>query len=65
MPGPWRGGLVVRRMERGQVAVADFLCTACMCHRRVTGRQLVRDFLASNPIHAHRTVCANRPKDQP
>ncbi len=47
-------------MNRGQVAVADFLCTACMHHRRITGRQLVRDFLASSPIEAHRTVCTTR-----
>lgn len=58
--GPWLGGIAVRRMERGQVAVADFLCTACLCHRRVTGRRLVTDFLTSNPIGAHRTVCAAR-----
>lgn len=60
MAGPWQGGIAVRRMQRGQVAVADFLCTACMHHRRITGRALVRDFLASNPIHAHRTVCTTR-----
>ena len=60
MAGPWQGGVAVRRMERGQVAVADFLCTACMQHRRITGRALVRDFLASDPIHAHRTVCTTR-----
>ena len=64
MPGPWRGGIAVRRMDRGQVAVADFLCTSCMHHRRITGRQLVRDFLASDPIHAHRTVCIQQ-KDNP
>lgn len=65
MAGPWRGGIAVRRMERGQVAVADFLCTACMHHRRITGRALVRDFLASDPIGAHHTTCTKRPKDQP
>ncbi len=64
MAGPWRGGIAVRRMDRGQVAVADFLCAVCMHHRRVTGRQLVRDFLASDPIGAHRTVCTHR-KDTP
>lgn len=60
MAGPWRGGIAVRRMERGQVAVADFLCAACMHHRRVTGRALVTDFLASNPIDVHRMVCTNQ-----
>ncbi|HSE05929.1 MAG TPA: transcription factor WhiB [Methylomirabilota bacterium] len=47
-------------MDRGQVAIADFLCTSCMQHRRVTGRALVRDFLSSDPIGAHRTVCTHR-----
>lgn len=64
MAGPWLGGLSVRRMEPKQVAVADQLCTACGFHRRVTGRALVRDFLASDPINAHRTVCASQ-KDIP
>jgi hypothetical protein len=60
MSGPWLGGLVVRRMERGQTPIADFLCARCMTHRRVTGRDMVRDFLASNPITAH--TCATTPK---
>lgn len=64
MGGPWRGGLAVRRMERGQVAVADFLCTHCMTHRRVTGRALVTDYLASHPITQHRDQCPAR-KDNP
>lgn len=63
MAGPWRGGVVVRRMQKGQVPVADFLCTRCMTHRRVTGRQLVADFLNSNPIQAH--VCATTSKGTP
>lgn len=63
MPGPWRGGIAVRRMDRGQVAVADFLCAVCMHHRRVTGRAMVTDFLRSSPIEAHRTVCTR--KDNP
>lgn len=57
MSGPWQGGLTVRRMQKGQVAVADQLCAHCMFHRRVTGRQPVADFLASNPIQQHRDVC--------
>lgn len=65
MAGPWQGGIAVRRMDRGQVAVADFLCTACMHHRRITGRAMVTDFLKSDPIGAHRTVCTKQPKDQP
>jgi hypothetical protein len=57
MAGPWRGGIAVRRMQKGQVPVADFLCALCLHHRRVTGRQMVADFLASDPIAAHRTTC--------
>lgn len=64
MAGPWQGGIAVRRMERGQVPVADFLCTACWRYRRVTGRQLVTDFLRSDPIGAHHTTCTKR-KDTP
>lgn len=65
MAGPWLGGLTVRRMERGQVPVADQLCTACGFHRRVTGRDLIRDFLASNPIETHRAHCPANHKDHP
>lgn len=65
MAGPWRGGVVVRRMQKGQVPVADFLCARCLTHRRVTGRQLVTDFLASDPIGAHRTTCTRRQEGQP
>jgi hypothetical protein len=54
MAGPWRGGLAVRRMQTGQVPVADLLCTACWLHRRVTGRAMVRDFLNSQPMQTHR-----------
>lgn len=61
MTGPWLGGLVVRRTEHGQVPVADQLCAACLFHRRVTGRQLVADFLASDPIDAHRDQCPAGP----
>lgn len=60
MAGPWRGGLAVRRMERGQVPVADFLCALCLTHRRVTGRALVIDFLRSQPIQAHYGACPAR-----
>lgn len=65
MAGPWLGGLVVRRTEHGQVPVADQLCARCLFHRRVTGRALVADFLASDPISAHHTTCPKRPKEQP
>ena len=57
MAGPWLGGLQVRRMEHGQVPVADQLCAHCGLHRRITGRQLVADFLASEPIRQHRAQC--------
>ena len=51
--GPWLGGVQVRRMERGQTPVADWLCASCLTHRRITGRQMVTDFLNSNPTAAH------------
>jgi hypothetical protein len=57
MAGPWRGGLAVRRMQKGQVPVADLLCSACLHHRRVTGRAMVRDFLNAKPIETHRDQC--------
>ncbi|WP_200309145.1 transcription factor WhiB [Streptomyces adelaidensis] len=63
MSGSWLGGVQVRRMERGQVAVADQLCAACLFHRRVTGRALVTDFLASDPIQQHRDICPATTKD--
>lgn len=53
MGGSWLGGLAVRRMQKGQVPIADYLCARCLTHRRVTGRQLVIDFLKSDPIAAH------------
>lgn len=58
----WLGGVQVRRMERGQVPVADFLCARCLTHRRVTGRQMVSDFLRSNPMTAH-TCTTNHKED--
>lgn len=61
--GPWLGGLVVRRLERGQVPVADWLCARCRAHRRVTGRALVADFLRSDPIGAH--TCTTTEKGTP
>ena len=63
MAGSWLGGIAVRRMQKGQVPVADFLCALCLTHRRVTSRQMVIDFLNSSPIEAHRTVCTR--KDTP
>lgn len=53
----WLGGVQVRRMERGQTAVADQLCTACGFHRRVSGRDKVTDFMRSQPLLQHRAVC--------
>lgn len=53
----WIGGLQIRRTARGQVPVADFLCTRCGLHRRITGRYVVQDFLRANPIAEHRAVC--------
>ena len=61
MGGSWLGGLAVRRIQKGQVPIADYLCAHCLTHRRVTGRDLVRDFLKSDPIGAH--TC--KPKGTP
>jgi hypothetical protein len=61
MGGSWLGGLSVRRMERGQVPVADQLCVVCGFHRRVTSRELVADFLRSDPIGTHRAQCHGPP----
>ncbi|MEU8537110.1 transcription factor WhiB [Streptomyces parvulus] len=58
----WLGGVQVRRTDKGQTPIADFLCTACGTHRRITGRDKVRDFLHANPIADHRATC--RPANQ-
>jgi len=50
-------------MERGQVPVADFLCALCLHHRRVAGRELVTDFMKSDPITAH--TCLTTTKGTP
>ncbi|MEV6180149.1 transcription factor WhiB [Streptomyces sp. NPDC052015] len=59
----WLGGLQVRGTERGQVPVADWLCTRCLAHRRATGKQRVRDLVASNPTETHRDQCPANRKD--
>ncbi|MFI1371305.1 transcription factor WhiB [Streptomyces longwoodensis] len=59
----WIGGLQIRRMDKGQTPVADFLCTACGTYRRVTGRAKVTDFMRANPITEHRAAC--RPTKTP
>jgi hypothetical protein len=51
------GGLQIRRLDPGQTPIADYLCTACGVHRRVTGRSKVADFLRDNPTTAHRATC--------
>ena len=56
MAAGW-SGLVVRRMEHGQTPIADFYCARCHTHRRVTGRDRVRDYLRANPITDHRAHC--------
>ncbi|NEY33046.1 transcription factor WhiB [Streptomyces sp. PRKS01-65] len=58
----WLGGLQIRRTEKGQTPVADFLCTTCGTHRRVAGRDKVTDYLRDNPVTAHRATC--RPTNQ-
>ncbi|MEU7399967.1 transcription factor WhiB [Streptomyces sp. NPDC044948] len=58
----WVGGLQIRRTDRGQTPVADFLCTACGTYRRITGRDKVRDFARANPITDHRATCSANQK---
>lgn len=53
----WIGGLQVRRTDKGQTPIADFLCTTCGLHRRVTGRAKVTDFMRANPIADHQANC--------
>jgi hypothetical protein len=59
----WLGGLHVHRMEKGQVPVADLLCTQCWHHRRATGHRAVADLVASDPITQHRDLCPGPQKD--
>ncbi|NUS26098.1 MAG: transcription factor WhiB [Streptomyces sp.] len=60
MRGPWQGGLHIRGLDLGETPVADFLCGACLDHKRVTGRRKVAEFLRDNPVTAHGPNC--RPK---
>ncbi|WP_262058561.1 transcription factor WhiB [Streptomyces sp. STR69] len=53
----WLGGVQVRRTDWGQTPIADFLCTACGTHKRVAGRDKVRDFMKANPIGDHKPNC--------
>lgn len=53
----WIGGLQVRRTDKGQTPIADFLCTRCWTFRRITGRQNVADFIRANPITDHQPNC--------
>ncbi|MYU22913.1 transcription factor WhiB [Streptomyces sp. SID8352] len=53
----WLGGLQISRTDRGQTPIADFLCTACGTHRRITGRTNVTDYVRSQPITDHRATC--------
>lgn len=57
MTGPWVGGLTVRRTDWSETPIADFLCTACGTHKRVVGRDKVRDYVRANPITDHRATC--------
>lgn len=60
----WRGGLIVRRTEWGQTPIADFLCTRCGTHKRVTGRSKVTDYMAANLIADHQPNCKPTPTKQ-
>ncbi|MEU5608408.1 transcription factor WhiB [Streptomyces sparsogenes] len=57
MTGPWLGGLQIRRTERGQTPVADYLCSRCGHHARVTGRRRVEDYARAQPHIDHRATC--------
>lgn len=57
MSGPWVGGVQVRGLDKGQTPVADFLCPACLDHKRATGRRKVAEFLRDNPATAHGPHC--------
>ncbi|MGY6019542.1 transcription factor WhiB [Streptomyces spinosirectus] len=56
MSSPWIAGVQVRNLDRG-TPVADFLCGACLTHKRVTGRGKVTAFLRDNPVTAHGPHC--------
>jgi hypothetical protein len=49
------GGIQVR-FDSG-TPIADFLCGACLEHRRATGRRKVIEFLRDNPVTAHGPHC--------
>lgn len=61
MSGPWTAGLQVRGLDQGQTPTADFLCGACLGHKRVTGRRKVAEFLHDNPVTAHGPNCRPKP----
>jgi hypothetical protein len=51
------GGLQVRGLDRGETPVGDYLCTACLHHERVRGRDKVTDWLRANPAAEHQARC--------
>lgn len=57
MSGAWLAGLQVRGLDKGATPVADFLCGACLFHKRVSGRSRVAEFLRDNPVTAHGPDC--------
>lgn len=65
MSSPWIGGLHIHGLDRGETPTADFLCTHCGAHKRVTGRNEVAEFTASDPAADHATRCTAAPDDRP
>ncbi|MGA5604041.1 transcription factor WhiB [Streptomyces griseoincarnatus] len=59
----WIGGVQVRGLDRDQIPVGDFLCTACRHHERVRGRDKVTDWLRANPGLEHQVVCQARQRE--
>lgn len=57
MSSPWTAGLQIRGLDQGQTPTADFLCGQCGAHKRVTGRNQVAEFTATDPAADHATRC--------
>lgn len=53
----WHGGLHIHGLDRGDTPTADYLCTRCGAHKRVTGGQEVKAFVATDPATDHATRC--------
>lgn len=54
----WVAGLQIRcgDPDRGSIPTADYLCTLCWHHTRLSGYRAVRDGARDLPL-SHRAVC--------